>query len=104
MMWLLTLWSKIKLWAAALLAVLVAIGGAWLYGRSKGKATQRAADDATQAQANTVAAQQQAGAQESRNEVEAEVSQLPPAPAQQVAQADPATAAGELRDDGWTRD
>lgn len=104
MTFLVTLWAKVKLWAAAALAVLVAIGGAWLYGRSKGKAAQRAADDATQAQANTAAAQQQAGAQENRNEVEAEVSQLPSAPAQSVATADPATAAGKLRDNGWTRD
>lgn len=101
MTFLVALWAKIKLWAAALLAVLVAIGGAWLYGRSKGKAAQKAADDATQVQANTVAAQQQGNAQENRNEVEAQVSQLPPAPAQTVATADSATAAGKLRDDGW---
>jgi len=104
MTWLLTLWSKIKLWAAALLAVLVAIGGAWLYGRERGKSTQKAADAATQAKADVQAQQQVATAQENRNEVDAQVQELPPAPAQQVAQADPATAAGKLRDDGWVRD
>lgn len=96
--------AKLKAWALGLLAILGAIGAAVLYGRSRGKKTQQQADEAKQAQANIQAAQQRADAQETRNEVEAKVQELPAAPPQIVATADPATAAGKLRDDGWVRD
>lgn len=104
MTWLLTLWTKLKLWLAIAAAVLVALGATWVAGRRRGAQTQQQADEAKQAQANLQAAQQRADAQETRNEVEAEVQELPAAPPQTVATADPATAAGKLRDDGWVRD
>jgi len=104
MTWLLTLWSKTKLWALALAGVLAAIGSAWLYGRHRGKQAQQQADAARDAQVNAQIAQQVAQAQEARNEVDAQVQALPAAPSQQVATADPGTAAGKLRDDGWMRD
>lgn len=93
MIWL----ARLKTWALALLAIIVAIATAGLYGRRKGK---QAAEQAEAAQA----AQDTIHAHEVRDEVEAEVSKLPDAPTQTVSAADPATAAGRLRDDGWTRD
>lgn len=101
---LLAIWTRLRAWVIAAGAVLIAIASAWLYGRRQGKVAQQQADAYRDAQANARAAQQRADAQETRNEVEAEVSQLPPAPPQTVATADPSTAAGKLRDDGWVRD
>lgn len=96
--------AKLKAWALAVLAVLAAIGSAWLYGRRGGKQAQRQADAARDAQASAQAAQNTIHAHEVRHEVEAEVSKLPDAPAQKVGDAAPDSAAGRLRDDGWTRD
>lgn len=100
MIWL----ARIKTWAMALLAILAAIATAGLYGRRKGKQAAEQAEAARDAQANAQAAEQVIHAHEVRHEIEATVSKLPDAPTQTVSAADPATAAGRLRDDGWTRD
>lgn len=89
---------------AALGAVLLAIASAVLYGRRKGKQAAEQAEAVRDVQANAQAAQQVIHAHEVRNEVEVENAKLPDAPAQAVGTADPATAAGKLRDDGWVRD
>lgn len=96
--------SRLKSWALALLAILAAIATAGLYGRRKGRQAAEKDEEARDAQAAAQAAQDTIHAHEVRNEVEAEVSKLPDAPTQTVGAADPATAAGRLRDDGWTRD
>lgn len=101
---LLAIWTRLRAWVIAAGAVLIAIASAWLYGRRQGKVAQQQADEASDAQANVQAAQQVAKAQETRNEVEAQVQELPAAPPQKVADAAPGTAAGQLRDDGWVRD
>lgn len=95
--------AKLKTWALALFAVLAAIGSAWLWGRHQGKATQVQSDAVRDAQANAQAVQQQVQAQETRRATETEISKLPDAPAQKLADAAPGTAAGHLRDDGWLR-
>lgn len=95
--------DKIKTWAIALGAALLSIGLAVLYGLRKGKRWQKGVDDARDAQANAQAAEQVQQVQESRHETDAENAALPDAGPQQVAQADPSTAAGKLRDDGWVR-
>jgi type II secretory pathway pseudopilin PulG len=93
--------AKLKTWALALLAVLAAIAGALLYGRRKGRQAAEQAEAVRDAQANAQAAQQVIQAHEVRDEVEAENAKLPKAGPQAVATADPDTAAGRLRDDGW---
>lgn len=93
--------AKLKTWALALFAVLAAIAGALLYGRRKGKQAAEQAEAVRDAQANAQAAQQVIQAHEVRDEVEAENAKLPNAGPQAVATADPDTAAGRLRDDGW---
>lgn len=100
MTWLL----KLKLWALGILAAIVAVASAWLLGRHKGAATQKAAQTASDAQAAVRAAQDTIKAHEVRHEVEAEFQKLPDAPPQRLGTADPATAAGRLRTDGWLRD
>lgn len=98
-----TLWLKLKGWLIGAGAFVLLVLSAWLLGRSKGKAAQKATDDAQQAKANAQAAQQVQQVQESRHETDAENAALPDAGPQKVADADPATAAGRLRDDGWVR-
>lgn len=98
-----TLWLKLKGWLIGMGAFVLLVLSAWLLGRSKGKAAQKVADDAREAQANAQAVQQVQQVQESRHETDAENAALPDAGPQQVGQADPATAAGKLRDDGWVR-
>lgn len=96
------LWAKAWKGICALGALLAAVLGVYLAGRSKGKAVEQVN---TQAAQNAAATAQATTAQlESRHETDVEVAKLPDAPAQQVAAADPATAAGKLRDDGWVRD
>jgi len=95
------LWAKVWKWVCALGAVLAAIGGIWLWGREKGKASEQVKTRDAQEAAAT--AQAMAEQLESRHETDVEVQKLPDAPAQPMATADPATAAGKLRDD-WTRD
>jgi len=96
------LWAKVWKWVCAIGAILAAIGGIWLWGREKGKASEQIKTRDAQEAAAT--AQATVHAHEVRNEVENETAKFPDAPAQSVAAADPATAAGRLRDDGWTRD
>ena len=84
--------ARLKAWLAVIGALVLAGIGLWWKGRNAGK---QAAKDAQ--------AQRIAHAHEVRNEVENETAQLPDAPPQRVADADPATAAGKLRDDGWMR-
>jgi hypothetical protein len=88
---------------AVLAALAVAIASAFLYGRGKGKGEQATADKAKDAQSLAQAAQEAVDAANVRKDVDNETAKLPDAPAQSVANADPATAAGQLRDDGWVR-
>lgn len=104
MIFLTAIWSKLSKWIIALGAILAAIGSVWLYGRSKGVDAQKSKDETKDAQEAVQEAQQTAQAVESRHETDTEVQKLPDAPTVPVATADPATAAGKLRDDGWTRD
>lgn len=96
------IWLKLKGYLIALAGLLAALGAAVLYGRAKGREAERG--KTRDAQEAATAAQATVHAHEVRNEVENETAKLPDAPAQSVAAADPATAAGRLRDDGWTRD
>lgn len=96
------LWLKLRGWLYGLAAFAGLLLGAWLLGRSKGKQAEQGKTRAAQDAAAT--AQATVHAHEVRNEVEIETSRLPDAPPQSVGTADPATAAGRLRDDGWTRD
>jgi len=96
------LWAKVWKLVCALGALLAAIGGIWLWGREKGKASEQvktrdAQEDAATAQATTRQL-------ESRHETDTEVQRLPDAPAQTVETAAAGTAAGKLRDNGWMRD
>lgn len=85
---------------AVVLAALALAAAAFL----KGKHAQADTDDAKDATEQAQAAQQVVQAATTRQEVEHETQQLPDAPTQTVATADPATAAGALRTDGWLRD
>lgn len=95
------LWAKVWKWVCALGAVLAAIAGVYLAGRAKGKAAEQG--KTREAQEAATAATEQVKANEVRHEVEVETARLPDAPPQKVADADPASAAGKLRDDGWVR-
>jgi len=95
-----SLWSKCWGWICALGVLIVAFGSAYLAGMRKGKDDQQAkVDNATQ---EAQSANQAAQAVETRHDVDTEVSQLPQAPAQDVATSNPSSAAGRLRDD-WMR-
>ena len=94
--------AKIKEYAAIAFSLLLPINTFGLYARRKGVDSMQVKvenADATAAAA-TVNTQQL----ESRHATDVEVAKLPDAPAQTVATADPATATGQLRDDGFTRD
>jgi hypothetical protein len=93
-------WLKLKGYLIAAGALLAALAGAVLYGRSKGKAAEQG--KTREAKEAATAAQATAKQLESRHETDAEVQRLPDAPAQAVGDADPATAAGRLQ--SWTRD
>lgn len=101
------IWLKIKSWLLGIAALIVGIAAAWFLGRRKGsaEATQQAdlQQQAQQAENNVAAAQAAAEHAEVRHDVETQTAALPDAPAQRVADADPSTAAGQLRDNGWTR-
>jgi len=94
------LWLKMRGWLYGLAALTGMLLGAWLLGRSKGKAAEQVKTRAAQDAAAT--AQATTKQLESRHETDVEVQRLPDAPAQVVADADPATAAGRLQ--SWTRD
>lgn len=96
------LWARVWKWVCAIGAVLAGLGGIWLAGRGSGKHAEQAHTQAAENKAAT--AQATAHEQEVRHDVEVETAKLPDAPPQSVGTADPATAAGKLRDDGWTRD
>ena len=95
-------WLKVRGWLYGIAALAGLLLGAWLAGRSKGKQAEQVKTRAAQEAAAT--AQATVHVHEVRRDVEIETAKLPDAPAQRVAHADPATAAGRLRDDGWTRD
>ena len=94
--------AKLKEWAAIIGSLLLAVLTFGLYARSRGVASQE--DKTANAQAKADVAQANTAQMESRHETDAAVQNLPEAPAQPVATADPKTAAGQLRDDGFTRD
>jgi hypothetical protein len=87
------LWERFKTWLAVAAGIVIAGVAIWLRGRREGKQA-----------AKNEQAQQTIHAHEVRDEIEIENAKLPDAPPQRVADADPATAAGKLRDDGWLRD
>ena len=95
-----TLWLKLRGWLYGIGALAGLLLGAWLLGRSKGRAAERGKTRAAQDAAQV--AQATAKQLESRHETDAQVQRLPDAPAQTVGTADPATAAGRLQD--WSRD
>lgn len=106
--------SKFGKWITAAGAVVLAIAAALFYGWNRGEKTGAAKGEADAEQTKAQAAQQRAAvaasdqqaqqaAVDSANEATDDVSKLPDAPAQQVGTAGDGTAAGELRDDGWTR-
>lgn len=97
-----SLWLKAKGWAMGLCLLLGGLVVAWVMGRQKGKQAGEA--DAQSARNDAANANARAGQLEARHDVDAAVAKLPDAPAQAVAAADPATAAGKLRDEGWLRD
>jgi hypothetical protein len=90
-------WGWLGKWLAILGGAVLAIGAAVLYGRSKGKAEVEQKQAAQHGEDIAKAA-------ETRNEVEQGIQKLPEKPQARVGDADPDSAAGVLRDDGWTRD
>lgn len=95
------LWLKLRARLYGLIAAAGLLLTAWLLGRQKGKqageaGAQNARNDAANANAR-------ADQLEARHDTDAQVAQLPDAPPQRVGDADPATAAGQLRDE-WSRD
>lgn len=108
MTWLLDAWSwfvgtKIGRWIVGVALVIGALAVGALAMFQKGKHAQAGADEARAAQSESESAQQVIKAANVRKDVVNEVETLPVAPPQNVATADPATAAGQLRDDGWVR-
>lgn len=105
--WIINAWNAAKTWLIAILAAIVAAVAAYLLGRKQGSsaatAEAGAQQQAQQAENNVAAAQAAAEHAEVRHDVETQTAALPDAPAQRVADADPSTAAGQLRDNGWTR-
>lgn len=95
--------TKFGRFLAAIGAIIIAIFGAWLYGRETGKHRQKQDDDAANAKANEEAAEQVNQAREERSHVDSEVESLPDKGTQTVETADHTSAAGKLRDDGWMR-
>lgn len=88
---------------AVLAALAIAIAAAFAEGRRKGANAQATKDKAKDAQSLAQAAQEAVDAANVRKDVDNETAKLPDAPAQSVASADPHSAAGQLRDDGWVR-
>jgi len=94
------LWAKIWKYVVAIGALAAAVLAIFLEGRSKGKESNQAkVDEATQ---KIQEAEQVQQVVEVRHEVDTTVQNLPQAPTQAVATADPHTAAGQLHDD-WSR-
>lgn len=93
--------AKLELWGGIVLAVLAGIAVAVFYGYAKGK--EHAAEKVRAAKQQAADAKATVHAHEVREHVETTVQQTPDAPAQKVASADSATAAGKLRTHGWVR-
>lgn len=96
------LWAKVWKWIVAAGVLLAAVAAIFLKGRSAGVKTMQSKVD--NADAHAAAATVNTQALESRHETDVAVQKLTDAPAQMVVTAAPGTAAGELRDDGFTRD
>ena len=94
--------ARIKTWLAIAGAMIVAIGVALIYGMYRGR--QYAADKIKAVKRKVADAEATIHAHEVSDHVEQTVNQTPDAPPQKVADADPDTAAGHLRDVGWMRD
>jgi len=101
-LWFAGLWAKVWKYILLIGAVLAGIAVIFLKGRAAGVKHMQAKVANIQVKADV--AQANAAQVESRHETDVQVSNLPEAPAQPVSTADPATAAGQLRDDGFTRD
>lgn len=95
--------TRLGRWLTAIGAVIITVLSAWFVGRMQGAGHQKKKDDEQNSNANEEAAKQVTQAIEDRAHVDSEVQKLPDAPAQKVETADPATAAGKLRDDGWVQ-
>ncbi|WP_291774958.1 hypothetical protein [Luteibacter sp.] len=108
MTWLLSLLRSGKDWALAILATIAAAAAAYFFGRRSGSSeatkTAQLQQRAEQAETNAAVAQAAAHNAEVRHAVESETASLPDAPPSSVAAAPAGTAAGRLRDAGWTRD
>jgi len=107
MTWLAAAWSwfsgtKFGRWAIGVALAIAVLGVLLLLMFEKGKQQQADVDQAKDAQSLADAAEQSIKAARTRAEVENEVAKEPVAPPQKVADAAPDTAAGKLRDDGWT--
>lgn len=102
-LWALFVGTKVGRWivgmALAIAGVSALLGMMFL----KGKHAQAKTDDFKDAQSLAEAAQQAVAAANVRKDVENETAKLPDAPPQTVETADPDTAAGQLRTDGWVR-
>lgn len=96
------LWAKFWKYILMLGAILAGIAVIFLKGRASGVKHMQAKVANIQVKADIT--QANAAQVESRHETDIAVNNLPEAPAQTVATAGPATAAGQLRDDGFTRD
>ena len=95
--------TKVGRWLIGLsAAILMALALAYAAFR-KGKRVQADADQAKDAQVSAQAAQEVVNAAVVRQEVQRETDALPEAKPQRVLDADRATGAGHLRDDGWMR-
>lgn len=90
-------------WLAIAGAAIIALATTALVFLRKGQKLQAGIDAAGAAKAETETALAVQKAAQDRAEVDNETAKLPDAPAQSVANADPGTAAGKLRDDGWVR-
>lgn len=96
--------TRVGRWIVGVALTLAALGAALAVAFVKGKQHQADADKARDAQSLAEAAEQAVKASTVRKEIENATAKLPDAPPQRVGDAYPDTAAGKLRDDGWTRD
>lgn len=96
--------TKFGRWVIGIAALVAAFIAAWWMAHMQGASAQAVKDAKAQQDAQADTAGQVKAAAQTRADVEADAAKLPDAPAQKVADADPATAAGQLRQDGWTRD
>jgi cell division septation protein DedD len=94
------LWAKVGKYVVALGAILAAVAAIFLKGRSSGEEKQQAKVDEAMQKAQEAEQVQQVI--EVRHDVDTTVQNLPQAPTQAVATANPSSAAGKLHDD-WSR-